>query len=205
MKSPIISIAIAVCLCGITCIPQVSKATTYGAIAVNGTKASLSCSSAEMRSYDASNAAFFEDDGITYRFSVNSGYTLSSAYLYFGDGTGQFVSPNTNYTHVVGLHVNFVPSLVLVFSDHSVEELLCPQMWEAWPSSEATPTGRPSSFSPPTVTGTPPADIVSINNALSNNGTSVVTATQVNCLCGHTTDNCAETALDQDECGHTVH
>jgi hypothetical protein len=158
-----------------------AHATTYGQTTVVGTKGVLFIDSPEGRLYDASNYVIWEEDGIDIHFLVNTGYTLDYAYLYFGDGTGQVVSANTTYTHVVGKQVNFTPSLVLVFTDQSVEEILAPTIWEAFPSSEPVPSGQPTSYTPPMTAYT------AVNTALSNNGRTVATEVTV-CRCGITQD-----------------
>lgn len=181
-------------------LPISGWAVTYGEITVNGTKGSLTIYSPEGRLYDSADYVFWGEDGVDYSFSVNQGYTLDYAYLYFGDGTGQVVSESTPYPHVFDMQVNYTPSLILVFTDESVEEILGPELWEAFSPSEEVPEERPESFTPPQTT------YPDVNDALDDNGTSTSgTDNQTSrCICAHLSAKCKKVWIDgNDECNRT--
>ncbi|MCD6119882.1 hypothetical protein J7K50_08620 [bacterium] len=128
--------------------------------------------------------AFWQADGMEYSFTV-TGKTLSYAYLYFGDGTGQYVSADNVYAHTTGLNCDFIPALIVVYTDSTSEELLCPLAVETFLSTEVF-SPRPTSFTPPT-TGSS-----TVNNYLSNNGHTCNPVANFICICGLHTSNCGK-------------
>jgi hypothetical protein len=164
--------------------PPVS--TTTGPHTVQGVNCALT-----VNSYDGayftdgthSGYRFWQSDGAEFSFRVtNLNKTVSYAYLYFGDGTGQLINQNTSYSHSVGKNSDFVPSLVVVYTDSTSEEVLGPCMYEIFLSTEVY-SPRPSSFSPPMT------QYGIVNTYLSNNSHTLA-ANFLICSCGVKTDNC---------------
>jgi hypothetical protein len=126
---------------------------------------------------------FFQSDGADFSFAVtNPNKTVDYAYLYFGDGTGQLVSPNTTYSHTVGMNSDFIPALVVVYTDSTSEEVLGPCMYECFSDTEVY-ANRPTSFTPPVT------QYAVVNSYLSNNSHTVARQMLV-CYCGLQTDIC---------------
>jgi hypothetical protein len=139
--------------------------------------------------------AYFEPDSVTYNMAAHTGYTVSTAYLYYGDGTGQFISPGTNYSHSIQAHTNAVASLCVIYSDSTTEELLCPRLFEAWYGNTPPYNTAPDTYYPPVTTNS------TVNSMLSNNSDSPLVQVPRNrldfhCICGIENKNCGATNID---------
>jgi hypothetical protein len=160
---------------------------------------------------------FWLSDGVDFRFRVTDlGKTLDYAYLYHGDGTGQFVSPMTPYNKSYGHFADYAAALILVYTDSTSEEIECPLLVEVATNEEiAAEFGvtenspgvyeygevvRPSGFVPPITTSTV------VNSHLTDNGHATQQPSTFICICGIKPDSngnikCGRADMDGDsEC-----